>query len=219
MLSCVLTTNSGFFVFRFNFHVCYVSCQFATLARSSVTVHNTMTHWPHLSFSHGSSQCWWSPRWQRCSAAWGFQLLRYLSSWIGCPWPHLILHLCCGRRSIRLYCLIVQRFYISDLGRNNHYDSIIDATFGRCYLASLVVSDDVAGRDVGVSSPDSSGCVKRRRVFTNLLSKLDEVGSHKHGSKHYLFNVKSIFVSAHFMRQDVFFLWRDLSSTMAKVLV
>ena len=48
---------------------------------------------------------------------------------------------------------------------NNHYDSIIDATFGRCYLASLVVSDDVAGRDVGVSSPDSSGCVKIRRVF------------------------------------------------------
>ena len=44
---------------------------------------------------------------------------------------------------------------------NNHYDSIIDATFGRCHLASLVVSDDVAGRDVGVSSTDSSGCVKR----------------------------------------------------------
>lgn len=48
---------------------------------------------------------------------------------------------------------------------NNYYDSIIDATTGPCYLASLVGADGVARRDVGVSSADSSGCVKRRRVI------------------------------------------------------
>ena len=48
---------------------------------------------------------------------------------------------------------------------NNHYDSIIDATFGPRYLASFVASDDLGCRNVGVSSIDSIGSAKRRRVF------------------------------------------------------